>query len=319
MATVIEAATETAALKEIVTHNFSLRSYGEFNPFFEADFQPLKFGPIVSLIDITPTLAAIMLKFNTGNRPVKQNNLERIIAEMKAGRFVFNGDAIRFSSDQRLIDGQHRLMACVETGLTFTSVVIEGIDQKAFSTIDSGRKREAGDVLAISGFSNSKVMAAAIRLVVFINSGNKTIQSISMTGAEVLELSKTMLPGIVESTHYAAGKKNTPLTRSSIAALHYLFSQKDPVKAATFFEKLRTGENLSGRHPILLLRNALEYGHKSKRSLAIESEIALTIKAWNHFRRGNEIKSLRYRDDEAFPRIDDTEDGVFAELESGAA
>jgi hypothetical protein len=257
-------------------------------------------------MEITPSLAKIMLGYNSKNRSVKPSNLDRITAEMDEGRFVFNGDAIRFSSKQTLLDGQHRLIACCDTGISFTSVVIEGIDQDAFKTIDTGSKREPGDVLSISGFQNCKMLAAAVRLVEFIESGNRCLQSVKLTGGEILGLAEKM-EGIADSGHFAVSAKSAYLTTTATCALHYLFEKIDSIKAASFFLKLKNGDSLNSTHPILILRNMLDFSRKSTRRYPPETVLALTIKAWNHFRRGNQIKSIRYRDDEEFPKIDTSE------------
>lgn len=292
--------TENTAFK---TRDFFSRDYTGKHSVSESKFVPAETDLTISIMDITPSLANIMLKYNVNNRPIKDNHVKKLVAEMLEGRFVFNGDAIRFSSERKLIDGQHRLIACSESGLPFTSVVIEGINQKAFSTIDSGRKREPGDVLSISGFENNKVVAAAVRLILFIESGNTALSSIKMTNAEILEWAD-VLNGIVEAAHFAACLKSIHVSNSVTCALYYLFSKIDNVKAKEFFVKLKNGESLSGNNPILILRNMLEYNRASNRRYSTEWIIALTIKAWNHFQRGSEVKSLRYRDDEPFPRIE---------------
>lgn len=62
---------------------------------------------------ITPDRAKQLLEMNTRNRNVLHSNLDILTEEIRKGRFVANGDAIRIAKDGTILDGQHRLLACV--------------------------------------------------------------------------------------------------------------------------------------------------------------------------------------------------------------
>ncbi|MDP2620568.1 MAG: hypothetical protein Q8P46_10395, partial [Hyphomicrobiales bacterium] len=73
---------------------------------------------------ITPELAREWLeKTNRKNRPLSELKWTAYAVDMLEGRWQYNGDAIRFGSDGVLLDGQHRLMACVEAGIPFETDV----------------------------------------------------------------------------------------------------------------------------------------------------------------------------------------------------
>jgi hypothetical protein len=71
-----------------------------------------------------------------------------------------NGDSIRFDSDGRLRDGQHRLQMVAQTGIAIDVVVVRGIEPGSFVTIDTGKKRSLSDVLAIRGEVSAAHLAA---------------------------------------------------------------------------------------------------------------------------------------------------------------
>ena len=68
----------------------------------------------VSVKTITPAQAKKLLERNTNNRPVSKPHVKFLCGVIRRGEWKLNGDAIRFNSE-RLVDGQHRLAACIET------------------------------------------------------------------------------------------------------------------------------------------------------------------------------------------------------------
>lgn len=45
----------------------------------------------------------------------------------------------------------HRLAACIQAGVPFQTVLIEGVKHETWTTIDTGKTRSAGDVFGIMG------------------------------------------------------------------------------------------------------------------------------------------------------------------------
>ena len=76
------------------------------------------------IVTLTPALAAEWLNSNTCNRPLSTLRASRYARDMKAGDWRFNGETISFTADGRLVDGQHRLTAVVESGVTIQQVVV---------------------------------------------------------------------------------------------------------------------------------------------------------------------------------------------------
>ena len=100
---------------------------------------------------ITPKMAAEFLRRNTKNRSIKQFKLQGYMADMRDGRWRFHGDAIKFYEDGSLADGQHRLEACVRTGIPFVANLVYGLTKEDGMTVDNGVPRKNADVLAIQG------------------------------------------------------------------------------------------------------------------------------------------------------------------------
>jgi predicted Fe-Mo cluster-binding NifX family protein len=123
---------------------------------------------------ITPERAHEYLKRNTNNyRRVRMSDVNQYSCDMKAGRWEFNGESIKFSKSGVLLDGQHRLMAIEKAGIPIKTMVTRDVDD--YVTIyDSGSTRTPSQILAANGVdacirTNTNIAAATI----FINKGFK--------------------------------------------------------------------------------------------------------------------------------------------------
>lgn len=117
---------------------------------------------------ITPDEAQKMLDLNTNNRPIRQVRVHLYASEMKADRWLLTGEPIIFNGTN-LINGQHRLAACVYAGVPFTTAVFRGAADEVYQVIDSGLARTAGDVLKHEGIPHYNATASAARLVLGYN------------------------------------------------------------------------------------------------------------------------------------------------------
>ena len=90
---------------------------------------------------ITPARAAEMLASNTNNRPLRRALVESYARDMAAGNWKLNGETIIMGRDETLLNGQHRLHACVMANVPFTTLVVYGIERDAVMAMDSGANR----------------------------------------------------------------------------------------------------------------------------------------------------------------------------------
>ncbi len=119
---------------------------------------------------VTPDIAREWLeKFNTNNRPLQPAHSTFLANQMRGGKWMETGDSIKFGENGQLIDGQHRLLAVVRSGISQSFVVAREVQNEAFQVVDSGKKRTSGDVLCISGLvegnpDRMKNLSGAVRL-----------------------------------------------------------------------------------------------------------------------------------------------------------
>lgn len=258
---------------------------------------------------ITPELAAEMMKRNVDddyrNRPLSAALVRRYARMMENDEWHVTGEAIIFSSDGVLLNGQHRLTACLESGHAFTSWVIYGIDRQSFKFMDQGRKRTAGDIFSIEEVPNAALMAAATVWYLQITRHN----GMNLPGAgteghvEAAELLNIyyMHSGLQESAwvgHLVASEGESLAAPSMAVALHYLFAQKSRRDADDFMRKVITGVGIetaaSAENKIRkwLLKDNLNVGGRTSTSF----RAAYLTQAWNARRSGRSVGTFRWRD-----------------------
>jgi hypothetical protein len=84
---------------------------------------------------------------------------------MRRGEWADNGETVKVGTDGRILDGQHRLRAIVDSGCTVPMTVVFGVNPGAFKTIDVGRSRTAGNLLAMKGHGDGRTLAATAAMV----------------------------------------------------------------------------------------------------------------------------------------------------------
>lgn len=257
----------------------------------------------VAMTTITPADAERMLKLNTGNRSVNRQHVAVLAREMTRGRWKVNGDTICMNGT-RLIDGQHRLLAVVASGVTIQTLLVEGVDSDVFDTKDVGRRRSASDTLAVRGEVETKNLAAALIVVDRYMTGRMS-QCVRYTNTEVEELLEKY-PNVRGSICKTRETKRL-VPKSVLTACHSLFAQKDSEAADQFVVDLIGGHSLTEGDPVYVLRERLMNNALAKAKLTAPYIMALMVKAWNHRRDDNTIRNLRFRQEgdkpETFPVV----------------
>src|SRR6266568_3853923 len=116
---------------------------------------------VAEVITIRPQDATEWLRCNKNNRPVRKRHVEFLAAEILAGNWQVNGQAIVIADNEEVLDGQHRLFAIIEAGKPIQSLVVYGITPEAFRTIDTGAKRTGADALALHFHDHAKYIIDA--------------------------------------------------------------------------------------------------------------------------------------------------------------
>lgn len=253
---------------------------------------------------ITPQYAEALLAKTGKNRSVIKKHISHIQECLERGEWVFNGEPIIVAATGRVLDGQHRLIACCRSGVSIDTNIVFGVDESVFDTIDQGRSRSVGNVLDIDGESNCNSLAAAARhFWVFCHTGqfyDGGTAAITFTGTSARNL-LAKHPDLRESIRLCMSCQHYK-SKSLLAALHYLFTLSDPEFATEMVEILEAGGGNKHR-PFHILREHVIHCRTTRVHLSIRSLSAKTIRAFNAEVNGEDLKKLQFRPDSSFPEI----------------
>jgi hypothetical protein len=261
---------------------------------------------------VTPEEATDLLRRNTRNRRLRPALVGKLAGAMRRGEWRFNGDSIRISEDDELLDGQHRLAAVAETGIPQRFLVVTGLPSETQETMDAGAKRTMADTLKLRGEQNVNRLAAALRLV-FLYETQDSFRppNISPTTQELLACFERN-PGVAEAVSGINPViANTYLASGPVSACAHLFRRVDVADAEVFFTRLAQGTELTPEDPIYLLRRMFAQRRPAGSRIPPYIQGALLIKAWNLWRRGEGARLLAFRPGgstpERFPLVEGLE------------
>lgn len=103
------------------------------------------------LVLVTPALATELLSRNLKNRRVRTRRVTAFIAILRAGRWESHHQGIALDVEGNLLDGQHRLMAIRDSGVSAWMNVSRGVSRTAYHYIDTHATRSVEDATGISG------------------------------------------------------------------------------------------------------------------------------------------------------------------------
>lgn len=266
--------------------------------------------PIRIRMLVTPEMAKHWLETtNTRNRPISEMHWMKIWLDIVEGRWRYNGEPISFGFNGALLNGQHRLRACAESVTAIDSDVIFGLDPDVMNTIDIGKVRTAANIAHLEGVENASAACAAAHLILLHEGGG-----IQQLGNKQAEPSKTKINERVRADHRIAEVAGCAISRGRGLApprvlifCYYLFSAQNQDLADRFFGQFESGARLTQDNPVYILRERLRTNSISKARLPLLEIVALFFKAWNTYRAGKPVKSLRWNNGgsnpEKFPEI----------------
>ncbi len=254
--------------------------------------------PTMMEMTIDPKLAKFLLTVRSENQiPVRQKFVLLLAHEMEENQWKdLNGDSIKFDINGKLIDGQHRLLAVIKSGNTIKTFAVFGLPEDYIWSFDTViKKRRVGDYFFSNHIKNYNAIGSAMTLLWrYDNDFMDSDSSIYPNALEAWELYQNNTE--IDDSFIFARKINQLLTIGSSVFLHYIFARIDRMKANEMFLSLSTGANLEINSPVLILKNKLSYYRKpgTQARLSMKNYLALSIIAWNKYRKGEKISNLRW-------------------------
>lgn len=237
---------------------------------------------------ITPVDAAKYLAANSHNRGLVENRVATIKQDILDNNYVLNGETIKFSDSDVLLDGQHRLQAVIEADKPIVTLVVRGLEATSQDTIDVGAKRTFSDILKLAGEHNTATLAACTRISWFIDTFGEpktgpgqypSVRQLTAYLGANPDLRKSGLVG------QQAARSTLRIPSSIGGGLHYQMFRLDPTRADDFWNLLLLNDAPKGS-PIYALRETLLKDLGKPHRMSPTHRAALIVKAWNFWVTG---------------------------------
>ncbi|MCE6959246.1 hypothetical protein LAZ40_09295 [Cereibacter sphaeroides] len=260
----------------------------------------------VRMLTVTPDIARRWLnRFNRSNRKIQANHVEMIKRDILKENWMVNAQPICFTGDPeaagddddaRLLNGQHRLMACVQAGIPIEVPIAVNIPEEAFATYDIHAKRtlRKGSGVRV----DDRVVAAAARLQWKTDNGIPFETRMSPSATEIKDTIDAH-PGMLEC--FPRARRLDALASAGVMTWFiYHVTSENPDWGNDFLNGLESGDLLEKGNPILSLRNVMigQRGEKSRVDV-----LGILESGWTSYKAWREKKAVKDGHDTLEPTL----------------
>jgi len=244
-----------------------------------------------------------MLEANTSNRSLSKATVQAYAEAMRRGEWQVTHQGIAFDNEGVLRDGQHRLAAIVEADQSIELMVFTEVEPETFDVLDTGKRRNAADVLAIEGEKSATLLAAVVRSVFLYYNRPDT----SWTGGSAAVTNHQIVQTLDEHPKLreflGLGERiasSTGMIKSSAAAASYLVTEANPRADLTpWTDGIIDGAGLRKGDPRLMFRNTMfrmarRQAGQPQRRRDTREHVALYLKAFNAWAGNEPLAHLRF-------------------------
>lgn len=204
---------------------------------------------ITTVETITPAYAEKIVKRHFDSiaegtfrqRKINKSLLQKYIIEMKAGNWKLNPEPIIFDESGNLIDGQHRLLACKNSGVTIQATVSTGWPTSIIDVVNRGKSRQVADQYQLHGMPNASTIASTIACIVRV-CYRGSAPPISYASSRYVLENLGMDEHITKIMDIFSKTKRTGRTIGPIAFYHSV----KPRKAEVFAEQVANLDTIKG-------------------------------------------------------------------------
>lgn len=219
---------------------------------------------------IGPKEAQKLLDTNDNNRRPVKANLERITRSHIKGHWKYLGDTIKIDEDGKLRDGQHRLLAIVESGAVVVMLVISGLPREYFKYMDINKGRTATDMFKIQRVKNPGWVKGAMQFlwqllyVPSVKKGKWTGITLPTPpeSSDLFEMfhddTDQMYGTNIFDSHVVRGQtaaKKAYLRHEAVSVMSFLYDRIDKDLNTQFWEGVIEGVGLKAKDPRKKLRD----------------------------------------------------------------
>ena len=264
-----------------------------------------------SVWEITPAVAKTLLKANVKNRAIRRSRVEQYKADLTNGRWAQNGEAICFKKNGQLADGQHRLVAICETGVTVKMNVAVGCDDDGDHTYDSGLNRTNADSFKYNDIASYALVSSIVgkyftlrRRSPFVGTREQKVANTNRKDARITRSALLEEYASSASLYQKAARttgrfydKSRVLRQSEVGGM-IVYLVKDLGYDYRFVEEFFDGLATDGwnrNQTVAAVRVKLTRNEMAKNSaMSRQYKQALVIKAWNAYATGTNTQRVSY-------------------------
>ncbi len=252
----------------------------------------------VKIVTLTPQDCQELLARNTANyRGLNKRTVARYADSMRRGEWLFNHQGVAIDVNGVLLDGQHRLHAASEAGVSIRVVMAEGLNPQAKYTIDTpDMVRKCSDAIAHLGFGNHAAAIAACYTTA------ATYLSFRGKVAKYYRLRPDRMPDLVEAwptpTQVATDleslrSRGVGLWSAASFFIYCVGWDLETDAADEFAHGLVRGAELTEGHPVLALRNTMLNRRLNGKSMSRSWVLYAHIRAWNSMRMNKPLSLFK--------------------------
>lgn len=255
---------------------------------------------------VTPDLAYELLTANELNRPINQFKVEEWATAMKTGRWRDIHQGVAIDTEGRVLDGQHRLMAIIETNIPMWMRISFEESRENFPLIDVGRRRVAPQFMKVK---HATAVAGAARILSIFDGTTDAID------IQDLKTKNSSMSNILESvgrwpelnawsskaaSAYSATRISTSL-HLVVIAMAARTAYADGIN--DWFEGLTDGIGLYVDDPRTHLRNRWSRDYRILSGTGRKQGLISIMKSWNAYVTQSPMRQLKVAPTEEFPLV----------------
>lgn len=264
----------------------------------------------IKVVTITPEYAADLLKMNINNRTVRPKKVAQLAEQMRKGEWELSNDAITISEGNILLNGQHRLMAVVQSGVPCDFILYTGAPDQAFDVMDTPSLRRVADVISRKGGKSCMKLESSIgRYMNLHNDHLNEWETMYRFANDIQATRREMVNYFEEHGEFAlkwvnrvqnVSLRGVRLLSEAQLAGFAMFLEQDMFhseeKIHEFIKELLI-DGMTQHKTILAVRKKL-MRHKVKMEILTRSDVMrYLIRAWNDYVTDKEVSCINAKED----------------------
>lgn len=244
----------------------------------------------VQEVTITPEMAQKLLEFNNHNRKVQPAHVETIARDIEKGHWRVNAQPICFTTNPfnpepgvpvRLLNGQHRLHACIAADTPIEVTIASNIPDEAFATYDNHARRAVQVDVDGGGPIDNRVLVSACKYLWREVTDRALDGSGTPSASEVAEL----LRDHPDMTTYYPMSRKQGLAQFGASGLmtYFIYRVLREHKAwgEDYLEQLESAANIAKENP---LRRFRDHMLKEKDGMSRNEILLSLLENWKKYK-----------------------------------